>query len=116
MSDQLNDFINRQHERDLLAEQRWTRVETLLEQNSERLFGGPNQKGALVFLHEEHAKVTEDLGKVAGRVGKLESWKLGTTKWVAGALAVLTLEGTALAFVFNHVASVIKAAQAVKGH
>lgn len=116
MSDQLNEFINKQHDRDIENATRYTRIETLLEQQSERLFGGPNQKGTLQFLHEEHEKVVASVELVSGRVGKIETWKTGTVKWIAGAVAVLTLEGTALAFVLNHVSSAIKAVQAIKGH
>lgn len=101
MSDQLNDFISKQHERDIVNADRFARIETLLEQNSLRLFGGDGQKGALPYMQEQHERV-------ATRVGRLESWKSGTIKWIAGAVAVLTLEGSALAFYFNHVAGLVK--------
>jgi hypothetical protein len=116
VSEQLHEFIEKQHARDLVNAERYTRIETLLQQQGERLFGGPNQKGALVFLHEEHEKAVASVTLVSDRVGKLETWKTGTVKWLAGAVAVLTLEGTALAFFANHVATAVKAVQAIKGH
>lgn len=116
MSDQLNEFIENQHARDIVNAERYTRIETLLSQQGERLFGGPGQKGAIAFLHEEHEKVVTSVAEVSARVGKIETWKTGTVKWIAGAVAVLGMEGTALAFVFSHVASAIKAVQAIKGH
>ena len=107
MSEQLSEFIEKQHARDILNAERYSRIETMLTANSERLFGGPNQKGVLTFIHEEHAKACDATALIASRVGKLEAWKLGTLKWVGGVVALLSLEGTALAFYFSHVSATV---------
>ena len=41
--------------------------------------------------------------KVEKRTGALETWRTGTVKWVAGVIAVLALEGSALALYFQPV-------------
>lgn len=113
MSDQLNEFIGKQHERDIVNAERYTRIETLLSQQSERLFGGPGQKGAITFLHEEHEELKREHAVTAKQVGSVISWKKGMYKWAAGAVFVLTAEGTALAFYFHNIAALIKA---IPGH
>jgi hypothetical protein len=106
MSDQLNDFIAAQHQTNLHLTESMTRVETLLAENSRRLFGGDGQQGALPFIMQEvkqnAEKAEERCEAVEKRAGSLESWKKTSLAWVAGAIAVLTLEGSALALYFQH--------------
>lgn len=109
MSEQFHEYVRQQQEINLKLTETLSRVEQKLDSNAERLFGAPGQEGAIKYLYTEAEAV-----KV--RVGLLETWKIGTVKWVAGAVAVLLMEGTALAFFANHVASAVKAVQAIKGH
>jgi hypothetical protein len=109
MSEQFHEYVRQQQEINLKLTATLSRVEEKLDAQNDRLFGAPGQEGALKYLHTEAEAV-----KV--RVGVLETWKTGTVKWVAGAVAVLLMEGTALAFFANHVATAVKAVQAIKGH
>lgn len=77
------------------------RTEQMLKDMNGRLFGGDGQSGVLPKLYE-------NVREVEKRTGALESWKKSSRAWVAGAAAVLTLQGTALAFYFQHVAGHIK--------
>lgn len=102
MSDQLNSFIEAQHAQNLIVMQALGRIEQAQKDTSQRLLGGDSQQGAIPYLS---AKVE----KVSDRVGKLEIWKTGTLRWVAGVVAVLTVEGGLLAFYFSHVSSRVQA-------
>jgi hypothetical protein len=106
MSDQLNDFIAAQHQTNLHLTESMTRVETLLAENSRRLFGGDGQQGALPYMMQKVEKTAEEqnvrFGKIEKRAGSLEGWKRASLAWIAGAIAVLTLEGSALALYFQH--------------
>ena len=117
MSDQLNDFIAAQHVTNVHLAEGMTRVQTLLEENTKRLFGGGGGEGALPFImrtQKENAKTAEErCEKVETRAAALEGWKKSSLAWIAGAIAVLTLEGTALAFYFNSVARHVKT---IAGH
>ena len=105
---ELNDFINAQHERDLLMTERFSRIAQSQEDMSARLFGGPNQKGMLPYMIETAAEAAKelrtDIKLIDTRTGALEGWKRTSKAWAAGAIAVLSLEGTALGFYFNRVA------------
>jgi hypothetical protein len=92
-------IIQEQHKVNLETATALGSIQKTLEDNSARLFGAPGQQGAIPFLH---AEVEETKGKVE----KLTVWKKGLYKWVAGALAVLTLEGTILIFGFEHLAAI----------
>ena len=70
---------------------------------STRLFGGENQKGVLTYLVEKNDEHIKDYNV---RVGSLETWRSGTKRWIAGAVAVLTLEGTALGMYFSKVSAI----------
>jgi hypothetical protein len=116
VSDQLNDFIAAQHETNLKLTDSMARCEAgmerfseLLAENTKRLFGGDGVEGALPYIMkhaEQNAKTAEDrCEKVEKRAARLENWKRSSLAWVAGAVAVLTLEGTALAFYFHDLAS-----------
>lgn len=91
MSDQLNDFIAAQHQTNIHLAESMTRCQTILEENSRRLFGGDGQEGTLP--------------KIETRLQAVELWKIGTVRWIAGVIAVLTLEGSALALYFQHITS-----------
>lgn len=85
------------------------RTEQMLKDMNERLFGGPGQKGALSYMVEradERIRV-EDVTteKLTTRIVSLETWKTGTIKWVGGVVAVIGLEGTAVALYLNHIAA-----------
>lgn len=86
------------------------RIEQKLDDNSDRLFGKAGQKGAITFLHEANEELKDTCGATNTRVTALENWKSGTLKWIAGAVAVLTLEGSAVAFYFHTVVAAVKAA------
>lgn len=115
MSD-LNEFVVAQHATNLAMTGALARIEQSQKDMSQRLFGGDGQKGALPYFAEKDEKQCKEndtrFEKVETRVGSLETWKLGNLKWIGGAVAVLTAEGTALAFYFNHIAS--KVPQIVK--
>ena len=96
MSDQLNDFINAQHQTNIHLSESMARMEGILSENSKRLFGGDGQPGAL-------PKIYDKLVDIEKRTTVLELWKTGTVKWVAGVIAELTLEGSALALYFAHI-------------
>jgi hypothetical protein len=110
--DQLNDFINAQHERDLCITKTLATIEQQQKDMSERLFGGPNQKGLLPYLIEQHAETAKDIRasveKVNVRATALETWRTASTRWIAGAVAVLALQGTALGMWLTHTAKVTK--------
>ena len=110
MSDRLNEFINAQHQTNTTTASTLGRIEQMLADNSARLFGGPNQKGALQYLHEEYDELEKSVGEVSKRVGVMELWKSGTLKWIAGAVFVVSAEGTALAFWFHQVVSHVSVA------
>jgi hypothetical protein len=98
--DQLNDFIAAQHQTNLHLTESMARVETLLAENSRRLFGGDGQLGALPLLYEK-------VNVVEKRTGALEGWKRSSVAWIAGAIAVLTLEASAFALYFQHLSGKI---------
>jgi hypothetical protein len=112
VSDQLNDFIATQHQTNLHLTESMARVETMLGETTKRLFGGDGQEGALPYIMRQAEETKNEQGerfdKIEKRTGKLETWKTGTLKWVAGAIAVLTLEGSALALYFQHFSSKIR--------
>jgi hypothetical protein len=109
MSDQLNDFIATQHQTNLHLTESMARVETLLGETTKRLFGGDGQEGALPYIMRQSEETKKEQGErfatIEKRTAKLETWKTGALKWVAGAVAVLALEGSALALYFQHIAS-----------
>lgn len=110
---ELNDFIQSQHARDLENAKCQARTEQMLIDMNTRLFGSEGQKGVLPYIIETAEKSAKEAGcrftAVETRTTALETWKTGTLKWVGGAVAVLTLEGTALAFYFNSVAKHVQA-------
>lgn len=101
MSEQLNGFIEAQHAQNLLTAGALARIEESLKNTNQRLLGGDGQQGAIPYMNEK-------VEKVVTRVGKLELWKTGTVKWVAGAVAVLVFEGGALGFYFTHIAGKVQ--------
>lgn len=106
---ELSEFINSSHERDLKLTDSLARIAQAQLDMNVRLFGGDGQKGAIPYMIEqakEHAdKVDKDMESVRVRVGKLETWRTGTKRWIAGAVAVLALEGTALGLYFSKISS-----------
>lgn len=119
MSEQFNDFIAAQHTTNLNMVSSLARIEQMQKDTVQRLFGGDGQKGALSYMVEsakEQAESEADRAeKVEIRVGALEGWRSGTLKWIGGVVAVLTLEGTALAFYFTHVAGKIQDVMKIAG-
>ena len=112
-SSQLNAFIASVHERDLKVTEAIARFTQAQEDMSARLFGGPTQKGMLPYMIENAATTAKELrGQieiVEHRTTALESW-LGTSRsWLAGAVAILGLEGTALSLYFSKIAAHIQA-------
>lgn len=107
--DQLNDFISQQHQTNLHLTESMARVETLLSETTKRLLGGDGQEGALPYIMRQAEETKNEQGerfdKIEVRTEKLETWKISTVKWVAGAVAVLALEGSALALYFQHLAN-----------
>ena len=115
--ERFDDFIAQQHQTNMHLTEGMTRVQTLLEENSKRLFGGDGQVGALPFIMQKAEQNANEAAthreKIEKRTGALETWKKTSLAWIAGAVAVLTLEGTALAFYFNSIANHVKA---IAGH
>jgi hypothetical protein len=112
VSDQLNDFIATQHQTNLHLTESMARVETLVAETNKRLFGGDGQEGALPYImrqsEETKKEQSERHAALEKRTGKLETWRTGTIKWVAGAIAVLALEGSALALYFQHLSGKVR--------
>lgn len=109
----LNEFIAAQHQLNLTMSGGLARIEQCQKDTNERLFGGNGQKGVLPYLIEKaDASAKEEgerIGKIELRTTALESWKTGTLRWVGGVVAVISLEGTALALYFNSVSGHVKA-------
>ncbi len=108
MSDnQLHEFIAAQHQLNLTMAGGLARIEQAQKDTNTRLFGGDGQKGLLPYMIESAATAAKEEGerisKLTERTTALESWRMGTNKWVGGVVAVLTLEGTALRLYFNSV-------------
>jgi hypothetical protein len=104
-----NDFISEVHARDLKFTEIFAKISAQQEDLTSRLFGGVGQVGAIPYMiqttKEQHAKMEERVDKIEVRAGSLETWRTGSKRWVAGALAVLTLEGTALGLYFSKIAA-----------
>jgi hypothetical protein len=102
---ELNDFIAAQHQTNIHLSEGMARVETLLAETNRRLFGGDGQQGALPYMIQEAKATVEEqrrrFDKIEIRTGALEGWKKSSLAWIGGAIALLTLEGTALALYFN---------------
>ena len=87
------------------------------EDMNERLFGGPGRKGALDYIvtkvEESSKESIRQIDAVTNRTTALESWRGTSRAWLAGAVGVLGLEGTALGLYFSKVASHVAAIQSV---
>ncbi len=96
----LHDFIAAQHERDLRTTDTLATIAQSQKYMYARLFGGENQQGILPYMietvKEQSAKIDHRLKEVETRTTSLETWRTGSKRWIAGAVAVLALEGTAL--------------------
>jgi hypothetical protein len=116
-NDQLNDFIASAHERDLKFTDTLARIQQAQEDMNGRLFGGPNQRGALDYIvakvEESSKESIRQIKAVEERTDVLESWRGTSRAWLAGAVAVLGLEGTALGLYFSKIASHVAALQAI---
>jgi hypothetical protein len=107
--DQFTWFMESQHDLNLKMSASLGRLEETTHTTNVRLFGGDGQQGAMPKLYE---KITT----VETRVGTLEGVKNSTRSWIAGALAVFTLEGTALGIYFSKVAAHTQALQQIIKH
>lgn len=109
MSDRLDSFIDSQHNMNVKLSESLSRIEQSQRDTIQRLFGGDGQKGVLPYMIEQAEQTKKDVDaahvKIIARVGTLENWKRSSRAWVAGAVAVLALEGTALGFYFNKIAN-----------
>jgi|SRR5271166_2795101 len=116
-NDQLNDFIQSAHERDLKFTDSIARMAQAQEDMNTRLFGGPNQRGALDYIvgkvEESSKESIRQITDVADRTTALEGWRGTSRAWLAGAVAVLGLEGTALGLYFSKVATHLSTIQAL---
>ena len=108
--DQLNSFIREAHERDIKITESLATIAQSQKDLSARLFGGSNQVGVLAQMvaacNTSHVECKESRTNIQTRVSSLETWRTGTIKWVAGVVAVLALEGTALGAWLTHAATV----------
>ena len=109
-NEQLINFMQAQYDRDLLLTKTISdlavnvgAVAQAQKDFSCRLLGGENQKGVLTYLVEKNDKHIEDYNT---RVGSLETWRRTSRSWIAGAVAVLTLEGTAIGVYFSKVSAI----------
>jgi len=104
----LHDFIAAQHERDLRTTETLATIAQSQKDMCARLFGGENQKGMLPYMieaaKEQSAKMDDRFKEVETRTTSLETWRTGSKRWIAGAVAVLALEGSALGLYLQHVA------------
>jgi hypothetical protein len=106
---ELNDFIESAHTRDLKFTESIAKMAQAQEDMNRRLFGGDGQKGALDYIvtkvEESSKESIRQIAAVSDRTVVLEKWRGNSRAWIAGAVAVLGLEGTALGLYFNHIAS-----------
>lgn len=76
-----------------------------------RLFGN-GQPGALQNLETAIAKtnggMVETKEKLSARIDKIEGYRNGDKKWLAGAFAVIGTEGAALGFYFHYLAAKVQ--------
>ena len=110
---ELNDFITAAHERDLKFTEAIARMAQAQEDMNTRLFGNAAQQGVLPHLiakiDESSKEQLRQVTAVANRTTVLENWRGASRAWLAGAVAVLTLEGTALGLYFSKIASHVQA-------
>jgi len=116
-SDQLNDFITLSHDRDLKFTETLAKIQQAQDDMRGRLFGGPNQRGALDYIvakvEETSKESLHQIILIDDRTSRLESWKGTSRAWLAGAVAVLGLEGTCLGLYFSKVVSHVSNAVAL---
>ncbi len=114
---ELNDFINAQHNRDIEITKTLATIAQSQTDMSARLFGGEGQKGMLPYMIETAAATAKelrgDIKLVSDRTSALEGWRRGSKAWVAGAVAVLSLEGTALGLYFSKISAHVQALTAL---
>lgn len=111
MSDPLNEFIFAQHQQNLKTTDSLARIEQMQRDTVQRLFGGDGQPGVLPFMSDAAKTCAKEEGeraaKIEQRVSLLEAFKTGTLRWIAGVIAVLTFEGTAVALYLHTIAGKI---------
>ena len=106
---ELNDFISTQHARDIEVAQALASIAQSQKDMSARLFGAEGQKGMLPYMLDAAASSAKELQSeiksIEVRTSSLEGWKRSSKAWLGGAVAVLSLEGTALGMYFSRIAS-----------
>jgi hypothetical protein len=89
-----------------------TRTEQKVDDLNKRLFGN-GQPGTIQVIHEATVKTNNDLLEakeaLGDRISEVDAAHRLDRKWLAGALAVIVLEGTAAAFYFKYLYSVFHA-------
>jgi len=110
MSDQLNEFISDQHATNLHLTECLARIEQSQKDTNVRLFGGDGQKGTLPYMIE---KAEETAKTIDGRIKVLENWRGTSRAWIAGAVAILGLEGSALGLYISRISSHIQMIQKI---
>lgn len=98
MDDQLGRFIEAQHATNLKMTETLSRIEQAQKDSSRRMFGGDGEKGAIDYIAEKTKKMCDDTDKVSTRVTALETTNGNAKSWLAGVIAVLGLETTAVGF------------------
>jgi len=105
----LNDFIESVHTRDLRFTESIAKMAQAQEDMNRRLFGGDGQNGALDYIvtkvEESSKESIRQIAAISDRTVVLEKWRGNSRAWIAGAVAVLGLEGTALGLYLNHITS-----------
>ncbi|HLX83778.1 MAG TPA: hypothetical protein VKR59_07760 [Terriglobales bacterium] len=108
---QLNQLVRDAHARDLKFTDTLATIVQAQKDMSQRLFGGEGQQGILPYMVQCGEKRDEELKKsfkeINDRLTSLETWRTGTKRWIAGAVAVLALEGTAFGYWMNHAAALV---------
>jgi hypothetical protein len=108
-TDQFTQFMAAQSAINLTMTAGLSRIEQSQKDMSIRLFGGDGQPGLLTNCKECKSGLD-------ARLGALEGARISTRAWVAGALAVFTLEGSALGLYFSKVAGHLSDLQHVLKH
>ena len=101
-----NEFVGEQHSLNIKMFESLARIEQSQKDTTQRLFGAEGQIGALPYITKKAEESAKEVGrrfdKIETRTTVLEGWKKGTVAWTAGAIAVLTFEAGALAFLLQH--------------
>lgn len=76
--------------------------------------GETHHEAALKLVKDHTEQDVKDFDSIRKELTIIKGWRNGDKKWVAGAVAVLVVEGGVLGFLIEHFASVAALARALK--